>query len=196
VSVLRTIGWIFGVIYASVPPYWLVVHPYAERWRAHGAKLKHVGPIWIVIWIILGGASWTWRHVALYTSWWAWIPGAALILIAYGIYVMATKGFTHDQLVGRSEIEPDKHEQRLNISGIRARVRHPIYMGHLIHLTGWTVGTGLLVMYCFLPFAVITGALMIRFEERELVSRFGDAYRDYQRRVPAVIPRFSAHHLG
>lgn len=189
-TILRTIGWIFGVIYASVPPYWLVVHPFADRWRARGAKLKHVGPIWFLMWLILAAASWPFRHLALYTTWLSWIPAAALLLIAYSIYLRATRGFTHDQLVGRNELEPHKHEQRLNTSGIRARVRHPIYMGHLIHLTGWTIGTGLLVMYGFLVFAIVTGALMIRFEERELVSRFGDAYRDYQRRVPAVIPRF------
>jgi protein-S-isoprenylcysteine O-methyltransferase Ste14 len=38
-------------------------------------------------------------------------------------------------------------------------------------------------------FAVITGAFMIRSEERELEARFGEEYREYQRRVPAIIPR-------
>jgi protein-S-isoprenylcysteine O-methyltransferase Ste14 len=30
---------------------------------------------------------------------------------------------------------------------------------------------------------------MIVFEERELVERFGEEYRKYQRRVPQLIPR-------
>lgn len=189
-SALRTIGWILAVIYATVPPYWLVVHPFAQRWRARGAKLKHVGPIWMLMWFVLGALTWPFRPIALYTSWLAWIPAAALLLTAYTIYFHATRGFTHDQLVGRPELEPDRHEQRLNTSGIRSRVRHPIYMAHLIHFTGWTIGSGLLVMYCLLAFAIVTGAVMIRYEERELVSRFGQSYRDYQRRVPAVLPRF------
>ncbi len=187
--ILRTIAWILGVIYASVPPYWLVVHPFAERWRERRAKLKHVGPIWILMWLVIGAATWKWRTVALYTSWWAWVPGAVLMAIAYSIYAPAMKDFTHDQVVGRSEIEPDKHEQRLNTRGIRGRLRHPLYLGHLLHMAGWTVGSGSAVMYGLLPFAIITGALMIRTEERELLSRFGDAYRDYQRRVPAIFPR-------
>jgi protein-S-isoprenylcysteine O-methyltransferase Ste14 len=29
---------------------------------------------------------------------------------------------------------------------------------------------------------------MIRMEDRELEARFGEAYRSYRRRVPAVIP--------
>ena len=48
----------------------------------------------------------------------------------------------------------------------------------------------LAVMYALLPFAVIAGAVMIRYEERELVARFGSAYREYQRSVPAIFPRW------
>lgn len=188
-AILRTIAWVFGVIYASVPPYWLLVHPYATRWRRRGAKLKHVGPIWFLLWLVIGAATWPWRRSTLYASWTAWIIGAGLIAFAYFIYFHATRGFTHDQLVGRSEIEPEKHEQRLNTTGIRSRLRHPIYAGHLIHLTGWTIGSGMPVM-CFLwGLAVITGAFMIRAEERELVDRFGEEYRSYRQRVPMILPR-------
>ena len=80
--------------------------------------------------------------------------------------------------------------KRLNTQGIRARVRHPYYLGHLCELLGWTIGTGLVVLWLLLVFAVITGAFMIRSEERELASRFGEEYRAYQRRVPAILPRF------
>ena len=34
------------------------------------------------------------------------------------------------------------------------------------------------------------GHLTMVLEERELVERFGDAYRQYQREVPRLIPRF------
>ena len=39
-------------------------------------------------------------------------------------------------------------------------------------------------------FALITGALMIVLEERELEHRFGDQWREYKRRVNAVLPSF------
>jgi protein-S-isoprenylcysteine O-methyltransferase Ste14 len=29
----------------------------------------------------------------------------------------------------------------------------------------------------------------VRLEERELLARFGDDYREYQRRVPVLLPR-------
>ena len=39
------------------------------------------------------------------------------------------------------------------------------------------------------PGAIVTGAVMIRAEERELLTRFGEEYRAYQRRVPAIVPK-------
>jgi protein-S-isoprenylcysteine O-methyltransferase Ste14 len=69
-------------------------------------------------------------------------------------------------------------------------VRHPIYLGHVCEVLGWCVGTGLMPLYALAGFAVVTGILMIRIEDRELEQRFGEAYREYRRTVPAVIPRF------
>jgi len=72
---------------------------------------------------------------------------------------------------------------------MHARARHPIYLAHLCSLTGWALGSGLTVVFGFWLFAVLTGAMMIRMEERELVARFGGQYREYQRRVPMLLPR-------
>ena len=73
-------------------------------------------------------------------------------------------------------------------SGIRGRLRHPIYLGHLLEMFGWAVGTGLTIVWWLISFAVITGAIMIRMEERELELRFGEQYREYRAHVPAIIP--------
>ena len=188
-TILRTLAWIFGVIYASIPPYWLLVHPLIGYWRKRQARLLHVGWFWFLLWVMIAALTWPWRRVLLYSSWWAWLPGAVLILVAYAIYSQGMKGFSNDQVIGRCEFEPDKHEQRLNTQGIRARVRHPLYVGHFLHLLGWTVGSGMAVMWCLWIFATIIGALMIRSEERELEARFGDEYRAYQKHVPAIFPR-------
>ena len=34
------------------------------------------------------------------------------------------------------------------------------------------------------------GFVVLMFEERELVNRFGEEYRQYQSEVPQIIPRF------
>jgi protein-S-isoprenylcysteine O-methyltransferase Ste14 len=175
---LYTVAWLIAIIYATVPSYWLLVHPNIHFWRARNVRLSRVGP--------------PWRNIALYRLLWTWIPAAALILAGAFIYTRARYDFSTDQVLGRSELEPHRHEQRLNTSGIRARVRHPYYLGHLCELLGWTIGTGLLVLYALAIFAVVTGALMIAAEERELESRFGQSYRDYKQRVPAILPRLGA----
>jgi protein-S-isoprenylcysteine O-methyltransferase Ste14 len=79
-------------------------------------------------------------------------------------------------------------EQRLVTSGIRARVRHPVYLGHLCELLAWSAGSGLVVCYGLTGFAIVTGAIMIRMEDAELEKRFGEEYRAYRQSVPAIVP--------
>ncbi len=187
--VLYTAAWIIAIVYATIPSYWLLVHPHIDFWRARRARLSMVGPLWVALWVAAAAITWPWRTLALYRSAWAWIPGAALIATGLFIYTRARRGFSTDQVLGRSELQPQRHEQRLHTSGIRGRVRHPYYLGHLCEMLGWTLGTGLAVLYGLTAFAVITGALMIAAEERELEARFGQAYRDYKQRVPGILPR-------
>jgi protein-S-isoprenylcysteine O-methyltransferase Ste14 len=187
--VVYTIAWLVAIIYSTIPSYWLLVHPIIHFWRGRRVRLSAVGPLWIMLWVIAGLITWPWRLVALYRTPWTWIPAVALILTGLGIYARARQDFSADQIFGRSELQPERHEQRLNTSGIRARVRHPYYLGHLCELLAWTLGTGLVVLYVLTAFAMVTGALMIAAEERELQTRFGEAYRNYQQRVPAILPR-------
>lgn len=189
VSVLHTIAWLIAIVYATIPSYWLLIHPQIEWWRQKRARLALVGPLWFLLWIAAGGITWPWRQAVLYSTPWTWIPAVLLILGGLFVYSRARQNFSTDQVLGRSELEPGTHEQRLNTQGIRASVRHPYYLGHLCELLGWTIGTGLVVLFGLLVFAVITGTLMIRAEERELGKRFGGEYREYQRRVPAIFPR-------
>ncbi len=191
-TVVHTLAWIIGIIYATIPSYWLLVHPHIEFWRGRRARLMTVGPLWMLLWLAAGAITWPWRLVILYGAMWTWLPGGLLILTGLFVYSRARRHFSTDQVLGRSELEPHKHEQRLHTSGIRARVRHPYYLGHLCELLGWALGTGLAVLFALLAFATITGAFMIRAEERELMARFGEDYRAYQRRVPAILPKFKA----
>ncbi len=185
---LENVGWVLGCVYATIPAYWFLVHPLAEFWRRRRVSLKGVGPAWPLMWVLAGALTWPWRHAVLYRQPWAWVPGVALIICAMYVYSHAGRDFSTDQVLGRSELEPDKHEQRLVTHGIRARVRHPYYLAHLLHLSGWMVGTGSVAVLALWVFGVITGAVMLPLEERELVRRFGEEYREYQRRVPAILP--------
>ena len=82
-------------------------------------------------------------------------------------------------------------EDRLITTGIRARVRHPVYLGHLCEMLAWSIGTGLLACWALTAFAMVTGAVMIRMEDAELKHRFGEAYLVYRTKVPAIVPRMT-----
>ena len=148
------------------------------------------------MWIALGIVTAPWRYVLIYQTGWTWIPAAILFLIGLWLYKSSGKHFSGAQLSGTAELLPSHAEQRLVISGIRNRIRHPVYLGHLCEMLAWTIGTGLAVAYALSAFAAITGVIMIRLEDKELEERFGEEYRRYRSHVPALIPSLSKPSLA
>jgi len=187
---LLTLGWLACVVYSTIPLFWLMVHPRAHRWREQeGSPFRALVPAWVVMWVGVGALTGPWREVKLYSSLWSWIPGVAFFAVGFFIYSRSGAHFSWAQLGGLPEVRTDHRDDRLVTTGIRARVRHPVYLGHLCEMVGWSVGTGLLMCWVLTAFAVLTGAVMIRMEDAELEKRFGEEYRDYARKVPAILPR-------
>ncbi len=141
------------------------------------------------MWVAVGTITWPWRHIAWYDNPLSWLAAAPFFAAGFYLYHRARATFSFAQLTGRPEVEGDTFEQRLVTTGIHARVRHPVYLGHLCELIGWSLGTGLVVIYILTGFAIITGAVMIRMEDDELERRFGEPFRQYRKATPAVIPR-------
>jgi protein-S-isoprenylcysteine O-methyltransferase Ste14 len=185
-SWLVTFAWLLAIVYSTIPAYWLLVHPFVDFWRRRGASLRQVGPLWALLWLLAGWLTWPWLHVFLYRTPLAWVPGGLLIAVSLVLYAGSRGELSLDQVLGRAELEPHKHEQRLATAGLRARMRHPLYVAHTADLLGFAVGTGSLALYALSAFAVLTGFLMVHLEERELERRFGDDYRAYKRRVPLL----------
>ncbi|MGD0930528.1 MAG: isoprenylcysteine carboxylmethyltransferase family protein [Candidatus Korobacteraceae bacterium] len=177
-------------VYCTIPLFWLAIHPFIARWRNKGRRAyASILPIWAAFIAAAFLLAWPFRHAHYYTTWVPWIPAACLFWTGFSIYSAAFKSFDRTQVSGLAELEPTQHRQVLITTGIRSRVRHPIYLGHLCEVLGWCLGTGLIALYALAAFAIVTGTLMIALEDRELEARFGDLYRTYRRAVPAVIPR-------
>ena len=189
---LYTIAWLACVVYSTIPAFWLMIHPFAAFWRAHkGNPYKSLVPIWIGIWIAVGLLTAPFRHLHFYSSFWTWPAAAVLVVAGISTYRRACASFTWSQLGGLPEIRDPKntrHPQRLVTEGIRKRVRHPIYFGHLCEMLAWSLGSGLIVCYGLTALAMVAGAVMIHWEDTELETRFGDDYRLYKANVPAIIP--------
>jgi protein-S-isoprenylcysteine O-methyltransferase Ste14 len=68
-------------------------------------------------------------------------------------------------------------------------LRHPTYFSMILELAAFGLICSAWYLLLIVPFAFIPALIMrLRLEEPALVKQFGDAYRDYQRRVPMVIP--------
>ena len=189
-QLLRTVGWLACVVYSTIPSFWLMVHPRAHRWRARvRSPFRVLVPAWILMWVGMGGLTGPWRGVALYSAWWTWIPAAFLFAAGIYLYFNAGTHFSWAQLGGLPEIRAGHPGDRLVTTGIRARVRHPVYLAHLCEMVAWSLGSGLVVCWLLTAFAIVTGTVMIRMEDKELERRFGEEYRRYRLSVPAVLPR-------
>jgi len=195
---LLLLPWFMCVLYSSIPLFWFAIHPFAGRWR----KLQRspyllLLPLWAAIIVALAWIAWPWRRVELYhplRGWWmmAIAPALCCFWLGLRIYRRTFAEFGAHKLSGEAELRPEEHAQALVTTGLHAHMRHPIYMGHLSMLAGWTVLSGLLVNFVlFGACALVTFPLMIWLEERELEKRFGDRFEEYKARVPLFpIPGF------
>lgn len=187
---LRVLGWLACVVYSTIPLFWLMVHPRAHRWRAReGSPFRVLVPAWIVMWIGMGVLTGPWRDVTLYSTPWTWVPAALLFATGFFVYSSSGAHFSWAQLGGLPEVRTGHRDDWLVTAGIRARVRHPVYLGHLCEMLAWSLGTGLAVCWLLTALAIATGSVMISLEDAELEKRFGAEYVAYRRRVNAVLPK-------
>jgi len=194
---LRTIAWLACVIYSTIPSFWLMIHPRVDYWRSRTrSPYLTLVPVWIVMGIVLALLTSPWRMAALYDTPWAWLPALLFYAAGFRLYLLSGLHFSQRQLMGIPEILPNHRDQRLVTAGIRARIRHPVYAAHLCELLAWSAGSGLVVCYGLMIFAIITGAIMIRLEDAELEKRFGADYTAYREHVPAVLPRLRMRSVG
>ena len=117
---------------------------------------------------------------------WAMIGIQALALGGLGWTVLRT-GPLHFAGLEQIWTKQPAAESPLQVRGLYCYVRHPLYMFSLILL--WltpTMTANLLILYALTTLYFLVGSVH---EERRLLAEFGEAYRDYQQRVPRLIPR-------
>ena len=187
---------IFGVLCVIILPsgllFWFLIHPWARRWRRLGPARTYLIVLPVVI--AVGAVLYRFRGPLLGedlgTNW-------TLIGIA-GVFYAITMWFEFQYwrhlsiatLTGVTELSRTGNETgKLLREGIYARLRHPRYASAGLGVIGNVLLINYLGLYILFLLVIPMGLWLLALEERELVDRFGDAYRRYQREVPQLIPR-------
>ncbi|NIB42654.1 isoprenylcysteine carboxylmethyltransferase family protein [Pseudomaricurvus alkylphenolicus] len=143
----------------------------------------------VLIWVYL---AWQPMPAAIWaiTGW-----GARLLEITFlsgaGLVLWSTFMISHSQLFGvrqtwNSLLERPADGEAFITPSLYKFSRHPMYLGMLIVFwatpvmtTGHFVASALFSIYIFIG---------IGYEERDLLAKFGDAYREYIDHVPQIFP--------
>ena len=116
------------------------------------------------------------------------ILASLLAVVGVALWIRSMFAFGVDNLALLYVYFPE--EGRLVDSSIYAVLRHPVYAAatYVCLALGLWRGTWLSLAFGLLaPFGLTVWLRLV--EERELIERFGEGYREYRRRVPAFYPR-------
>ena len=120
-----------------------------------------------------------------------WVPVLAWGYLQYrlaGEYRIARAGGPP----GLSQGYPD----RIVTTGIYARTRNPMYLGHLVFLTGLALVTGSPIAVVALPVLAPWFDRRAARDERRLAERFGHPYAEYRDRIPRWLGRAARSTAG
>ena len=179
-----------------IPPgllFWLLIHPWARGWRRLGPSRTYmiVLPPVIALGAVLFRVRGRLLGADLGMNW----SLGAIALVLYGVTTWLELQYWRQlsipTLIGIPELSRAEHRKgKLLKDGVYRAVRHPRYLSAGIGIVANALIINYLGMYVLILLLFPAGFMMLMFEERELVNRFGEEYRQYQREVPQVVPRW------
>ena len=179
-----------------LPPgllFWLVIHPWARWWRRLGLIRTYL--IVVPVSVAFGALLFRFREPLLGTNLGTnWSLVAVALVLYGGVTWLEFQYWRHlsiATLVGITELSPSgQQKDRLLQEGIYGVVRHPRYLSAGVSVIANALFINYAGLYILVLLLVPMGYLIIVLEERELIERFGEEYRKYQRGVPRLIPRW------
>lgn len=186
-----SLAWIsFGAVHS------LLAHPPVQRamGRLFGSATRlaynviatvHIAAVLAVGGWLLGGAGGFalpgWLRAAMWTLSGLGVAGLVAGLREYDLGRFAGAWqLRHGAAPGAAD-----EDEPLVTAGLHRYVRHPLYTAGMMLLWGLAQSPLGLVTAVWGTVYFLVGTW---FEERKLIARYGAAYRDYRRRVPAFLP--------
>lgn len=116
--------------------------------------------------------------------------GGLLTFLGIVMNILAIRQYNLAEFSGVQQYQDKKTEntESLRTTGFNAIVRHPLYFATLILLWGYFLFRP---TDTYLLLALITSGYIYvgaKLEEQKLVRSFGEAYLNYQKKVPMLIP--------
>jgi len=93
-------------------------------------------------------------------------------------------------IMGKGWRQIHKAKGELVTDGIYSVVRHPQYSGLFLVTIGMLIQWPTFITILMWPILTYAYYRLALREEKEAIARFGEAYTEYMKRVPAFIPRF------
>jgi len=182
------------LVVIGLPPallMWFYIHPFVAFWRRLGPAVT----LTVSMTQILSGM------VALYfirdslvgrdlgTHILPVILAACAVLASISLAIARRKHLTMRILAGMPEFQSDGKGGTLLSGGVYGRIRHPRYVEIVLGTFAYAFFANYLGAYVVAVLTIPGLHAIVLLEERELLDRFGQEYRDYAARVPRYIPR-------
>ena len=177
------------MFWALVPLFWIPVHGLSAFFRKLGI-FTYITPVitWLPIaWLIYVNRELLLKH-AVDLPHTVRITGWMILVLGMMLQLWTLRLLGGWGIMGLPEVTQIV-ESKIVTSGPFSVIRHPTYLSHTIMYAGVFLVTGVIpVGIITLLDIIIINTVVIPLEERELVKRFGEAYRKYQERVPPFFP--------
>ncbi|MCY3413221.1 MAG: isoprenylcysteine carboxylmethyltransferase family protein [Candidatus Heimdallarchaeota archaeon] len=151
-----------------------------RNYRLFASLWMMTATISIFLWLLYPIDSMNW---AISTTYAHYIIGGVILLIGSTIMLLGAIA------AGGESITPSADTQMYG--GIYKHIRHPQALGEFPMFIAFAFFTNswFLVIITSI-FVLIYTPIMIRYEERDLILRFGASYEEYQKITGALFPRF------
>ena len=173
--------------------FWFIIHPWARWWRRLGPMRTYL--IVVPVLVAFGALLFRFRGPLLGADLGTNRGLIAIALVCYGVVIWLQlqyrKHLSIATLVGVPELSPtEQRNDKLLQDGSYRLVRHPRYLSAGCAVIANAIIANYVGLYILILLLFPAGYVMLVFEERELIERFGEEYRRYQREVPRIIPRW------
>jgi protein-S-isoprenylcysteine O-methyltransferase Ste14 len=179
----------------TLPPgllFWFVIHPWAGWWRRLGPVRTYliVLPVLVAFGVLLFRLRARLVGADLGMNWGLIPIGAVLYGLSTWIAFLHRRHLSIATMIGIPELSPTAQRKgKLLKDGIYRVIRHPRYLSAGLAVIAVALFVDYVGVYFLILLLFSLGYPMLIFEEKELVDRFGEEYRQYQREVPRILPR-------